>query len=199
MIAPVERAFSEQSSVIVFSTNESFAPYVSVMLQSIIDKSSSTETYDILILTADVEETTFDLLKSQVAKEDNFSLRLLNVSQMIEGYCFFVENSDRISKETYFRLLIPELCANYERTIYLDGDMISRIDIARLYYIPFDGKSVISTRDLWGTATCYIENNSLRSYRENLLGSREIDDYFIAGFLIFDQNKIKKNQYKLDA
>ena len=182
----IERAFSNHGCALVFSTNELFAPYLAVMIQSVIDRASDDRRYDMVILTADMKESTFDKIAALAKGRANISIRRFDVAHLIEGIDLFTENNPNLSIESYFRLLTPDLFSRYDRAIYLDGDMIARVDVARLYDIPFDGKALMSTRDLWGTCNCYMEDDPLREYREELLDDSDVDDYFIAGLIVFN-------------
>lgn len=190
----IAKAF-QCSAAIVFSTNDAFAKYLSAMLQSIIDNSCCKNFYDIVILTSDMSDSTFEKLSSMIRKYKNFSLRRFEVSEIIEDYAFFTENVSRLSQETYYRLLIPELFRDYERVIYLDGDMIARVDIAELYDIPFEGNSLISSRDMNGVMYChsdYEDGIERAQYRKNLMAPNDPNDYVIAGLLVFNINQVKK-------
>lgn len=182
----VERAFEECGNAILFATNDEFVPFVSVMIQSIIDHSDKSNVYDICILESSVSSDYREALRRQALGSENISIRCIDVSGIVKDAKFFTENCERLSEESYYRLLIPSMFSKYECVLYLDGDMVVNTDVADMFKISFDGALVVSSRDLWGIPECYKEGNVLRAYREELLRGFSIDDYFISGMCMFN-------------
>lgn len=185
----IKRAFRDQSAAICFSCNDAFAPYTAVMLQSIIEHSNPRNSYDIVLLASSLSVSNHEKLNNLFFGKPNFSFRVIDSNPFFEGYDLFVgdaTNTNRLTADAYARLFIPRYFQEYSRVIYLDGDMVSKIDVALFYEIDFEGKQLISSRDLWGTCNCYMENDPLREYREKVVGMQNIDEYFISGMIVFN-------------
>jgi lipopolysaccharide biosynthesis glycosyltransferase len=130
-----------------------------------------------------------ELLRGQIKKFTQFSIEFIDVGKNIDGYNFHLNNTDQqtgIPVETYFRLLIPELFSNYKKVIYLDGDMICRIDISDLYEIDIGNNLLASSRDIPLITSYYKLPESKRKKLKC------IDDYFIAGMLVFNIEEFAK-------
>ena len=64
--------------VIVFACSESFVPYLSVAVQSIVENASATRRYDIIVLTRDLSPTSMITLTRQT-KSANVGVGFLDV------------------------------------------------------------------------------------------------------------------------
>lgn len=192
----IKRAFRDQSAAICFSCNDTFAPYVAVMMQSIIEHSDSCNLYDIVLLASSLSLDNHKKLDSLFEGKTNFSFRVIDSNAFFEGYDLFIgdaTNTSRLTTDAYTRLFIPRYFQDYSRVVYLDGDMVSNIDAALFYEVDFEGNQLVSSRDLWGTCNCYMENDSLREYREKVVGMQNVDDYFISGMILFNMDLIPES------
>jgi len=171
---------------VVFSSNNHFVPYLSTTIQSVLENANQLTDYSLFVLHQDITNENTNLLRTQIASYKNFKLEFIDVTEYIKDYHFFTENRTIITKETYFRLLIPYILKDYEKVIYLDCDMICCTDIAELYNIDLGNTMLGSTRDLFGACSYY----SLKHKKPNAVDDRFIlenqDDYFNAGLLVFN-------------
>jgi lipopolysaccharide biosynthesis glycosyltransferase len=124
-------AFSENNIGIVFAANESYSPFTSAAIQSVIDHSRNDNNYDIIILSKDMPGKCKNMLSRQIAVKTNFSIRFYDVGSLFFGYNLFERPT--ISVETYYRLAVPEILSGYGKIVYLDSDLIVKTDIADLY------------------------------------------------------------------
>lgn len=186
---------------ICFSANSDFIPYTAVMIQSIIDRSSNDKNYDINILYSEINDEYKEATLSLATGHENIKIRFFDVSEHVRDFDFFtgsVYTKSPYSKEVYFRLLIPTLMPDYERVIYLDGDMLALTDVAELYDIDISDSLIASCRDYAGIAHCYTEGDERLHYRRDVLGISDIDSYIISGILIFNV-KAFSQKYGKDA
>lgn len=185
----INKAFKDGGIPICFSANSDFIPYTAVMIQSIIDHSSKDRSYDINILYSEMKKEYKEAVLSLAEGHENVKIRFFDVSEYVRDFEFFtgsVYTKSPYSKEVYFRLLIPTLMPEYERVIYLDGDMLALTDVAALYDIDISDSLIASCRDYAGIAHCYTEGDERLSYRRDVLGLSDIDSYIISGILIFN-------------
>jgi len=193
MADKITRVFQGNNAIpIVFSSNQDFVPVLSVMLQSIIEQSTKSHNYDVIILTKDIDHTYEDRLHSMLAEYENFSLRVIDVSECFERYTLYVANRPDITVETYFRLVIPELMTEYDKVLYLDGDMIANADVADLFEFDLGGRMVAACVDCDSIGHCHHGDVSLKEYREDILKLKDMNSYFCAGVLLMDLTRFRK-------
>lgn len=122
---------------IVFATNENYAPYAGVCIESIIKNSSKDFFYKVFVFHVDLSNNTIKKLNS--IKSQNLSTECLNISQNIETIKSNLYSHSYFSNEMYYRIMIPEILSEYKKVIYLDCDMIVLGDLSELFC--FDLKS----------------------------------------------------------
>jgi lipopolysaccharide biosynthesis glycosyltransferase len=130
------------------------------------------------------------MVREQVKYFQQFKVDFIDVTSYFEGKEFFTSNRPDITVETYFRLLIPELFSDYKKVIYLDGDMICRIDVSEIYDIDLGINWIATTRDILGIGSYYRYGSNLgnqhRKYFDGLLALKDHNNYFLAGLIIFN-------------
>jgi lipopolysaccharide biosynthesis glycosyltransferase len=89
-----------------------------------------------------------------------------------------MRDCDRITLFTYARLLIPELLSDYDKCLYIDGDVLVRTNLDELLNkdIPFIGAVEESNKD-W------------------LIGGIEKDIYYNAGVLLMNLDALRKENF----
>ena len=187
--------FKENSVAIVFTPNEAFIASTAVAIESIIETSSTKYNYDICILYTSVSTVSRKKTTSLAKSHHNISIRFFDISEYFKNHSFFtgsVYTGTKYSNEAYYRLLIPTLMPDYEKVIYLDGDLITLTDISELYAYDLKGYMIASVRDYGGICNCYIPNDPRLPYRRDVLGLKNIDNYFISGVLIFNNQEFNK-------
>jgi lipopolysaccharide biosynthesis glycosyltransferase len=179
---------------VVFSADNFFLPYTAVMIQSMIENSNSDRNYSVFILHKDIEENNMKLLAMQCQQYTNFTINFINVSDYIRNYAFWTDNRETITVETYFRLLIPDLFSDYEKIVYLDGDMICCDDVAALYDNNIEDFLLASSRDIGNIGDYHNpKSKERRFYNDAVLKLKRADDYFIAGMLVINVKAFRNN------
>lgn len=193
MMDSVAPAFQGDNAVpIVFSSNQNFVPVLAVMLRSIIEHSTRSHTYDVIVLSRDIDCTYEERLHSMLDGHDNFSLRVIDVSRYFDQYALYVSNRPDITVETYFRLVIPNLMDRYEKVLYLDGDMVANADVAELFKIDLNGCLIAASVDCDSIGHCHHGDIALKEYREDILKLKDLDRYFCAGVLVMNLSQFRK-------
>lgn len=190
-------AFEKNNIAVAFAANDVFVPYMATMIYSIIATGSKDNNYDFVVLESGISTQNQQKLHEMAEPFENVSLRCVDVTEYIEGYTFFVGNKENFTKESYYRLLLPELMGEYEKVLYLDGDMVALTDVAELYRTELGDKLLASSRDLCGMIAYYNPLVDLKKYRDKELGIKEPDNYFIAGMLLFNIPAFRK-QYSTE-
>ena len=180
-----------------FSSNNNFIKYAGVMIESIIQNSKKEHNYDIIILHKDISSYNMKLIKSLVEGRKNFCIRFVNTSEIIGERDFYIEiDGDRLTEETYYRLYLQDILSNkYEKTVYLDADMVANKDLYQLTAIDLENYYIAAVRDYVGIMLCYknsLYKNEKIDYFQNEIGLKDINNYFNAGFLIINLKELRK-------
>ncbi len=175
---------------VILSSNNYYAPYLSVTIQSILENSTINNYYDILVLHTDISEENRRKISMQSKNYNNVSIRFINVSGFIDNYNFYIHM--HFTSETYYRLLIPDLLKEYHKVIYLDCDLVVNEDIANLYKINIDGYLLAGTRDADVAGLYNRKDIPRKNYMEKELGLKKPYDYFQAGVVLFNIQEFRK-------
>jgi lipopolysaccharide biosynthesis glycosyltransferase len=183
--------FYSDCTPIVFASNDFFVPYMATMMQSIIENAQKGRRYCFFVLYKDISEQNINLLKKQITAYEQFSIDFINVSEYFNKTNIFI--SRHLTIETYFRLLIPYIFCEYQKIIYLDGDMICRTDIAELFNINIDNYLLAA---VWDTDVsryyCPDDMEYIKSWHTVLPNLKDPNKYFNGGFLIFNTKKFRE-------
>ncbi len=183
-------AFEQAEVVLFLSANDYYVPYLSALLQSIVEHSSSGRLYDIIVLQKDITEHNQQLLAGQTASASNISIRFCDIIAKSDGFDgVFVHQN--FSIETYYRLLIPQMFPAFDKALYLDCDMVVQADIADLFDVDVQGYLLAACRDAdsAGLYNGYLLRK--RSYIDNVLKLKRPFDYFQAGTLVCNLDEFR--------
>lgn len=183
-------AFDANNVAIAVAANDYFIPYCATFLKSMAEHSNSDKNYDILLLSQDVSDINVKNVKKMLSAWKNISLRVLDPSVLIDQYTFHIEG--HFSKETYYRLVLPELLPNYDKVLYLDSDMIAMDDVAKIYDEDIDGYLLAACHDA-DTAGLYNGyRKDKKEYTDKILKLKEPYQYFQAGVLLLNLKEFRK-------
>lgn len=190
-------AFDKDNVAVCFVSDDKFVPVLGVSLNSIIQNAKEDSNYDIIVLTKDITRPNIDLLTEMVSKRSNFSLRFFDISELVEGYKFYVRT--RFMEYTYYRLLIPTLLTEYEKIIYLDCDVVVNCDISELFNKNVTGFYLAAALDvnvlIWQSLR-YIQFDY--EYYEKVLGLTQPGRYFQAGVLLLNLGLMRQGRLHED-
>lgn len=181
-------AQSKQIIPIVFSANNQFAPVCGVAIQSIIEHVNPDINYDIVLLGTDISAENKRLIKSLPKGKENISIRFCDVSAIVKPYVLTA--SEHISVETYYRFLIQSLLPDYDKVIYLDGDLVCNCDIAELFQEDIDGYLLAATYDPDMSGQISLNSNTLR-YLIREVKMEDPYSYFQAGVLLLNTKEMR--------
>lgn len=189
MASELYPAFERNNVALVFNCNNAFVPYMSVMFSSIIANASAVNNYDIVVLHQDIARKNQQILQSQFAKLQNFSLRFYNMKSYIKKYKMTKWSIRNLEMSTYFRVFIFAIFKKFSKVLYLDSDMVTTVDVAEMFNQSFDGNLCVAVRDLfladdWSPDSNFYDNNL--DAAKKLLQIDSWRDYFNAGMALFD-------------
>lgn len=173
---------------IILATNENYAGPTATAIKSIILNRNTYDEYIFYILHTDLDESIQNLYSSMCV--ENVSIICKDISEYIDGIrdlrCRY------LTKETLYRLFIPEIFQMYDKVIYIDGDTIVLSDIAELYETDVTGY-------MFAAAIDGPSQLSVSHYAEFMDSTP--DDNFCAGVLVMNikefDNSIKDKCIKL--
>lgn len=167
---------------IVFAVNDNYVKYVSVAITSIIQHKNKNDQYRIYIFHSDITKTHQEQLAQM--SDENLYIECINVSGKIDRALLYVDG--RITEETYYRILIPDILTQWDKVIYLDCDLICLEDVAPMLSID------IGTNEIAGVVT--VGNNNRAEYTLEHLGIPS-DNYINAGVLIFNNAVLREKPF----
>lgn len=183
-------AFEKNNIAIAVASNNLFIPYCATFLKSLAEHTDEKKNYDILLLSQDISDKNVKRLKTMLKPWENISLRVIDPGVLIDQYTFFVRG--HFSKETYYRLVLPELLPQYDKILYLDSDMIAQADVADLYEENVDGYLLAACLDA-DTAGLYNGyQKDKKKYTDQILKLKEPYKYFQAGVLLLNLAEFRK-------
>lgn len=132
---------------IVFAVNAKYACYNAVTIQSIIEHCSENDFYRIYILQDGLGDAFVRRLEGIGSK--NVVVRCVDVGDLINQKQVDLHIRAHFSKETYFRMVIPEIMPFYEKVIYLDCDLVVKDDVAALLNEDIGEHYIAGVRDCY--------------------------------------------------
>ncbi len=136
---------------IVFVTSRLYLSLTKVAIASLVRNTSPENIYEIYILHTELSQEDEGILLDLV--QENINIHYLNVTEKVKSYVekglFF--QRVYITVETYYRLFMTELLPQFDKIIYLDGDVIVKTDIKELYDYDLGTNLVAASRILYDT------------------------------------------------
>ena len=186
---------------ICFTSDSNYAGYLAVALISLLENSDFKKKYRIVILDDGILFEDKDLLNNMIAKYANAEIVFIEISQYITDKIkeqFYVNPDSHFTKSTYYRMLLAEIFPNLNRIIYLDCDVVVLSDISELYKIELDGHCLGATLDPEMNRLMFEQRNNQefwRSYLVEVLGLENPYEYFQAGVLVMDLEKMRRENF----
>lgn len=185
------------SIFVCFSSDDYYAPYLAVAIKSLIENSSADNFYEAYIIDENISEE--NKIKIKHMERDNFYISFIKINSYLKNIdknAFFLHQHFTIS--TYYRFFIPDIFKNFKKILYLDVDIIVLEDIAKLYNNKTD-KMILASHDTEMIRSVFLEkigDYTWKNYLENKLKIRDPYDYFQAGVLLFDIEKLIEFNFK---
>ena len=189
--------FAVNNIPIVLMSSNLYVAYLCVYLQSLMEASSQSNNYDIIILEKEISEENKKLLKSLAEGRQNISIRFYNPARVIGKSKFYIAHAV-YAEEAYYRMLTPWILEKYEKAIVMDCDIIVKRDLADLYNTNIDGYLVAGVKDIVFQG---ILNGSVPGTYEYVLDEMKMKDpyeYVNTGVLVMNLKEWRK-EYTQEA
>ncbi len=162
---------------IVFATNNAYAPYLGVTLQSLIVHSSPENHYQIYVFHTNLTDTHQERLLDMA--QEHISIEMVQLDQEMSRKDQYVTKL-HLSVETIFRLMIPDLLPQFDKVLYLDCDIVILNDVAKLYETLLEDCVLgVAETGNWKTSEDWLTR-----YSKQLCVERK--DMFNAGILLIN-------------
>ncbi len=172
---------------VVFATNNGYAPYLGVTIQSLIEHASPDFVYDLYVFHTTLSDAHQQRLCSM--STENVFIRCVNVLPLVKSIRDY--SHGHYSVEMYYRIVIPEVLSRYEKAVYLDCDLVLLSDVANLY-------SVDLNQNILAVVINDIQSDYMKSYLADTLHVTT-DEYFNSGVLVINNKAFIEENVKSNA
>lgn len=186
-IAP---AFDKSNVPIVFGADENYLPFLKVTINSILANTHD-RNLDVLIFHDSLSIEAQEGLISSVPKQDNLSIRFLDVKNIVDATpVHFYDSKNHFSTAVFYKLFLPYVLPQYSKVLYLDIDLVVCDNIGALYDIDLNnnllgGCKDIAFKDFILKQPGYVD--FAKKYDFN-----DYDGYVNAGVLLFNCNAFRE-------
>ena len=162
---------TKQTMHIFFAMNDAYTQHLCVVIASILKNSTPLDEFNFYVLNkGDLSEESKRNIQSLKALKD-FEVEFIEVDYTLFDECHTSQYCAHISKEMYFRYIIPTLKPNLEKSLYLDCDIIIEDSLNLLYSIDLKDNYVGAIEEFWEYAENYYEKtyNTKKNFNAGVL------------------------------
>lgn len=175
-----------------FSVNEKYIPYLCVAINSLKHVITCKYYYTICILHEKITSEVQKKVKDWVGQDIN--INFVDISSHLYDCQLFVggeKGENYLTKETYFRLLLPEILPDVSKMFYFDADVVFKNNIEQLFSLDIGDNLLAAVPDIADNWKCH-DQAFLSKYRKEELNLPDVGDYFNAGVLILNLEKFRE-------
>lgn len=182
----IKPAFVNKTAI-VFESSSLFVPYLDVALLSLSKVCDSSEKYDVIILTKELEDIDCNMLKKSIDRYKNMSLRFYNPSCLVNDY--IKKNKNYYLEINYYRLALPWILEEYDLVVNFGADVVFLRNISELLKIEFaESDYIAGVIDLG-----YIGRLNMHDIPRDELCLKEPVKYVNADVLVFNLRNIRRD------
>ncbi len=180
----------KKSINIIFSINDSYAPYLYVCLKSLLAHVKSCDKYKAYILYTELSEChQKNLLNLQT---DNLKIEFINVESIVNNHKDNFSLNAHFTIETYYRFFLPQIFPNLDKVLYLDADTMIMKDISPLFNIDINGYYLGVTHDCEIVRASNFIGTKYSNYFIKTLNV-DLSNYFQAGVMLVNLKKMRED------
>jgi lipopolysaccharide biosynthesis glycosyltransferase len=174
----VSKKASKPIIPVFFSCDDNYFPILHVALRSLIDKASKDNFYKIHILYDTLAEESIKSL--DIFNSENVEIILANVTSFMEERAKKM-HAKYYALAIYYRVFIPRMFPEYDKSLYLDVDICLNADVAELYNYELKDTEYVGaiTCETVDCVPCFFQ------YAHKALGLK-LPYYFNSGILLFN-------------
>ena len=168
---------------IAMATDNNYVyPTVVAMTSMLENKKADTFLEFHIMISGQVSDENRNRMKKLQSMYNNCSVNLIDMKNSFDD-TYIV--SDYITKATYYRLRLPSVLKQYDKILYLDGDIIVREDLWDMFSIDLGDNYIGAVKDFgqmtWGS-----------DYAQRL-GVKDLSQLINAGILIMNLGKMRQD------
>ena len=170
---------------VFFATDNNYAPFVAITLESILENCSKDYFYHFHVLTTDLDKSYEEKLKSY--ESEDVKIEFISLRETLTKIKVKFHLRDYYSIETYYRFFIANMYPQYDKVLYMDCDIVVLGDIAELYnnditnlYLAASPEEVMAEVKVFG------------DYVEKALDV-PVSEYFNAGIMVMNLAEFRKD------
>ncbi len=175
---------------IFFTIDNSYAPYISVAIKSIIENASKDYNYKLIVLHQELNKENMEKISS--LSKEGFEIKFVYMKDGLETITDRVENRlrcDYFTLTIYFRLFIPDMFPEYDKGIYIDSDVVVPGDISKLYNHELGSNLVGACAD-----KSVVDVPELAKYMEEAVGVSRYE-YVNSGVLLMNLKEMREKEF----
>ena len=170
---------------VFFATDNNYAPFVAITLESILENCSKDYFYHFHVLTTDLDKSYEE--KFAKYESENVKIEFISLRETLTKIKVKFHLRDYYSIETYYRFFIANMYPQYDKVLYMDCDIVVLGDIAELYnnditnlYLAASPEEVMAEVKVFG------------DYVEKALDV-PVPEYFNAGIMVMNLAEFRKD------
>ena len=185
------KSFEKNSVPVIMVCNDNYKTLLAACIRSLVDNSSRDYNYDLIIMHDDISGVDQKIIK-EMAVQENVSVSFVDISYHVNHAGF--KPYGHLAKQTFYRLLIPEIVRAYDKVIYLDVDTIVLHDMADLY-VHWDLNNCLlgAVKDISIQGKANRKDSDKKDYILNYLKMEKVGDYFQAGVLLMNLKALRED------
>jgi lipopolysaccharide biosynthesis glycosyltransferase len=165
---------------IVTASNDNYAKHLGVMLNSLLENLDNKTDTNIFIIETNISSENKMKLQRVVGR---FNLQVKFITIDEKFLSSFESKIRHISKETYCRIIIPDLLSSdINKALYLDCDLIVKEDLSKLWNTDIDDYFLAAVEEL-----------GIKKNKKETLSIPAESSYFNAGILLINLQKWREN------
>lgn len=169
---------------IFFASDEGYAKHLLVAISSILLNADKDDEFNIYILDGGIKKENRDKILS-LKKFKNFNLEFISPDASLTDGFLIPKEIKHLTKQTYYRYLIPVLKPNLKKALYLDCDLAVNGSLKELYNTDLKDKYCAAVK----------ETNQICCAKG--IQDTGVKNYFNAGVLLINSEKwVKENIFE---
>ncbi|MCL1997617.1 MAG: hypothetical protein FWG65_02500, partial [Turicibacter sp.] len=169
---------------IVMALDENYALPTCVTIHSILMNASCDTEYKFYLMVTDtLSDASKQKIKMVLEPYPRVQIEYLDMETLFDDA--YIPNSSHVSRATYFRFMIPEMLATYDKCIYLDVDIVVCDDLTELYEINLADNYLAGVKSI----SPVVVDENMEYHKKLEIPS--LDQFFNAGVLLMNLSAMR--------
>lgn len=160
--------------ILACACNDAYSPYCGTMITSVFCNNRE-ERIEVNVLTSDIGDDNKKKFE-KLASEYHQIINIIYVNPNLFKDVPLRLGNTCLTKEIYYRLLLPEILPKVPKVLYLDSDLIVRANLSELWETDVEGHAF----------ACVKDRKDIIKERVKALGYNQRDSYFNSGVTLMN-------------